>query len=41
MQALVAITAAGAVVTSGTVGKHDFDVFNYVDPLIGTSNGGK
>ncbi|KAF8858207.1 hypothetical protein BDZ45DRAFT_403710 [Acephala macrosclerotiorum] len=40
MQALVAIVAAGTISTSASVGKRSFDVFDYVDPLIGTSSGG-
>jgi hypothetical protein len=35
-----ALTAALSFVTAGGIEKRDFDVFDYVDPLIGTSSGG-
>lgn len=40
----VQLLAATAVLPFGTAernGKRDFDVFDYIDPLIGTSNGGE
>lgn len=44
LQFTVQLLAATAVLPFGTAernGKRDFDVFDYIDPLIGTSNGGK
>lgn len=30
-----------SVIANGSVGANNFDVFKYVDPLVGTMNGGK
>lgn len=38
---LVAVALCFTAVTGSQVEKRDFDVFDFVDPLIGTSNGGK
>lgn len=40
-KSLSRLALAAQVVVSLDVGKADFDVFDYVDPLIGTANGGK
>lgn len=32
--------ALAAVLTYGSIAQAAYDVFDYVDPLIGTSNGG-
>lgn len=38
--AIVGILAATRSGAEGSMGKRDFDVFQYVDPFIGTINGG-
>lgn len=40
-KSLSRLALVAQVVVSLDVGKADFDVFDYVDPLIGTANGGK
>lgn len=38
---LAGLALAQAVVSGSTTEKRDFDVFDYINPLIGTNNGGK
>lgn len=40
-KALSTLALAGQVVIGLEVEKRDFDVFEYIDPLIGTANGGR
>jgi len=40
-KSLIGLALALPVVVGSTAEKRDFDVFNYINPLIGTTNGGK